>query len=69
MANNKDKMPRNHRISFTLNEKEYKVFQRYMKKYNVNNKANLIRKALFTHILEQFDKDYPTLFNNKDNNE
>ncbi len=62
--NNKEKQTRKHLLAVTLNDKEFLVLQKYIKKYRVKNKANLVRKALFTYILEQFDQDYPTLFNN-----
>ncbi len=62
-----NKLNRNRRISFYLNEKEYKVFLKYVKKYKVKNKAKFIRTLVIKHILEQFDKDYPTLFDKNNN--
>lgn len=62
----KEKLPRTHKLYFALNDKEYKVLKKYMKQYRIYNRANLVRKALFTYILEQFDKDYPSLFSKND---
>jgi hypothetical protein len=67
MSKKKEKLPRKHKISFNLNDKEYRVFVKYLKKYRISNKAEFIRRALFTHILEQFDKDYPSLFSDEQN--
>ena len=67
MSKNKNKkQPRTHPISVNLNDKEFNVFQKYLKKYKISNKAQVIRKALFTYILEQFDKDYPSLFDDNE---
>ncbi len=65
--NKKEKLTRKHKITITLNDKEFAVLKKYMKKYKINNKAQLIRQALFNRILEQFDKDYPSLFSDQDN--
>ena len=56
------KQPRIHKFSITLNEREYIVFKNYIKKYKISNKSQVIREALFTHILKKFDDDYPSLF-------
>ena len=64
--NNSEKLPRIHKLTILLNEKEYKVLQKYITKYKITNKAKFVRQALFTHILEHYDRDYPTLFD--DNN-
>lgn len=58
----KEKLIRKNKITINLNEKEYKVLQNFISKYKIKNTSNLVRKALFTHILEQFDKDYPSIF-------
>ncbi len=58
----KQKLKRTHKISIALNDKEYQVFMKYIKKYKVKNKAEFLRRVIFTHILKQFDNDYPTVF-------
>jgi len=64
MPNNKDseKLVRRNKICVHLNDKEYNVLKNYIEKYNIPNTSKLIRQALFTYILEQYDKDYPSLF-------
>jgi hypothetical protein len=69
MPDNSEKMKRTHQITFYMNEKEILVFKKFIKKYNIKNKAKMIRTVLFNHILEQFDKDYPTLFTDSNNND
>jgi len=69
MSENNEKMKRTHQLTFYMNEKEVLVFKKFIKKYKIKNKAKMIRTVLFTHILEQFDKDYPTLFNDNNANE
>lgn len=65
--NKKEKLTRKHKITITLNDKEFLVLNNYLKKYKINNTAQLIRQSLFKNILEQFDKDYPSLFADQNN--
>ncbi|MBN2662681.1 MAG: hypothetical protein JXR68_03440 [Bacteroidales bacterium] len=58
----KEKLVRKNKLTINLNDKEYKVLQKFITKYKVKNTSNLVRQALFTYILQQFDKDYPTIF-------
>ncbi|MBI9066723.1 MAG: hypothetical protein JEZ09_05480 [Salinivirgaceae bacterium] len=53
---------RKHKHQILLNDHEIDAFNRYCKKYKVNNKSRLIREALFTKVLQSFENDYPTLF-------
>ncbi len=70
MAKNSDKLTRKHKITIKLNDKELNAFNKYLKKYRIENRSKFVREVLFTHILEQFDKDYPSLFpdTNENNN-
>ena len=62
-ANYKDKkFIRKHRLSFVFNDLEQDVLDKYLKKYNVNNKSKFMREAIVRAILKQFDEDYPSLF-------
>jgi len=62
MSKPKEKLIRKHIVQFQLNDKELNVLNKFIKKYRIKNKSKLIRETLFSYILEQFDKDYPTLF-------
>lgn len=55
--------PRVHKITFMLNEDEYKTVQRYLTKYKIGNKSRWYRETILTHIIHTLEEDYPTLFN------
>ncbi|NJO87851.1 MAG: hypothetical protein HC831_02005 [Chloroflexia bacterium] len=57
-----DKMLRKHKMTFMFNEMEQKALESYCKKYKVANRSKFMREAIVTTILQQFDKDYPSLF-------
>jgi hypothetical protein len=56
------KLLRKHRLSLSFNELEQKALESYCKKYKVENRSKFMREAIVTTILKQFDKDYPSLF-------
>lgn len=58
----KAKLVRNNRITIVLNDKEKEALDNYCKKYKIVNKAKFIRETLFTHVMDRFLADYPTLF-------
>ncbi|MBR1630432.1 MAG: hypothetical protein IJ680_01110 [Paludibacteraceae bacterium] len=53
---------RTHRHVFTLNDSEQRVFERFCRKYRVQNRSKLVRELLMKSILKRFDEDHPTLF-------
>jgi len=55
-------MKRTHRVSFSFNEEEFKMFNHYLAKYKINNSSRFMRETLIRSILQQLDKDRPTLF-------
>lgn len=57
-----EKLLRKHKMSFMFNEMEQKALDNYCKKYKVANRSKFMREAIVTAILQQFDKDYPSLF-------
>lgn len=59
-----EKMLRKHKIAFLFNEMEQSAFENYCKKYKVANRSKFMRETIVTAILKQFDKDYPSLFDN-----
>lgn len=61
-SKNIEKLVRKNKITVHLNDKEYNVLKKFIAKYKITNTSKLVRETLFTYILEQFDKDYPTLF-------
>ena len=57
----KENLKRSYRVVISLNEREFKVFNKYCRKYGIKNKAKFIRETLFKKILDDYDKDYPKL--------
>jgi len=59
-------LKRKHKHQILLNDYEIDAFNRYCKKYKIQNKSQVIREALFTKVLKSFSDDYPTLFDAKE---
>lgn len=59
---------RRNKIQFNFNDLELKAFNKYCKKYKIKNRSKFIRETVITAVLEQFDKDYPTLFDQDEMN-
>ncbi len=55
-------MPRTQKISFMLNEEEYKTINNYLLKYKITNRSRWYRETILSHILKVLEQDYPTLF-------
>mgnify|MGYP001554457653 FL=1 len=60
----KEKLRRKHTVQFLFNDLELQAFEKYCKKYRIKNKSKFIRETVMTEVLAQFDKDYPSLFDN-----
>ena len=56
------KLLRKNSITVYLNDKELYVLRKFMKKYKIKTSGELVRKTLFTYILERMTEDYPTIF-------
>lgn len=54
--------PRVHKVTFMLNDEEYKTVERYLSKYKIINKSRWYRETILSHILKTLEEDYPTLF-------
>jgi len=56
-------LPRNKRVSFMLNDEEYKAINNYLTKYKIHNRSHWMRKTLLSQIMKvMIEHDYPTLF-------
>lgn len=63
MAKSKDsKLLRKHKVNFLFNDMEKKALENYCKKYKIGNRSKFMREAIVSTILEQLDKDHPSLF-------
>ena len=56
------KEKREHRISFKLNDTEYKAIERHLLKYKIKNKSNWYRRTILAHIWQKLGEDLPMLF-------
>ena len=62
----KIKLKRSHRITFGMNDAEYKAVQRHLKKYKIANKAEWYRRTLLAEIWKKLGEDLPMLFDEND---
>lgn len=53
---------REHRMSILLSDEEQKLVDRYLEKYNINNKSRWLRETILVFIHKNMEIDYPTLF-------
>ena len=54
---------RMHRVSFLMNEEEYRAVTNLLSKYKIKNRSNWLRMTILTHVFRVMGEDYPTLFN------
>lgn len=59
---NPEQMKRQNLIHFLLNDLEMEALNKYCIKYKVKNRSKFIREALMKNIIQQFEADYPSLF-------
>ena len=57
-----EEINRPHRMVCLLSEEEYRLVNRYLRKYKITNKARWIRENLLHFIHRNMEEDYPTLF-------
>ena len=62
--NQSQKLKRKHSVQFLFNDLELQAFEKYCRKYKISNKSKFIRETVMTEVLGQFDRDYPSLFDN-----
>ena len=55
------KLPRTHRISIMLNDKEKKLISNFIVKHKLTTHAKFMRETTLHHILQQMEKEQ-TLF-------
>jgi len=53
---------RPNKVTTQLSDKEMAAIQKYCKKYKIKNRSKLIRDMVFGSIMENYVKDYPTLW-------
>lgn len=55
---------REYRHVIVLNELENRALNKYLEKYNIQNKSKFIRETLMYEVIKRLEKDQPTLFDN-----
>lgn len=58
--------PRKQRMVCLMSEEELQIVNRYLKKYQIRNKARWLRETVLAFIRQNMEDDYPTLFNEHD---
>jgi len=53
---------RTHRVTFMLNDAEYKAVERHLHKYKITNKSNWVRRTMLAEIWKKLGEDIPMLF-------
>ena len=61
MKKRQKKLPRIHRISIMLNEKEKKIISDFISNHNLTTCAKFMRETTLHHVLQQIEKEQ-TLF-------
>ncbi|MFP4019043.1 MAG: hypothetical protein ACLFNL_06915 [Bacteroidales bacterium] len=61
------KLKRVHKKSILFNKKEINAINNYCKRYKIKNKSKLMREFIIGAILQKFDEDYPSLFEDQPN--
>jgi hypothetical protein len=55
-------MKRVYRKTLMLNEYEFQAFEKYCRKYKIENKSKFIRESAMSVVLKKFSDDYPSLW-------
>lgn len=53
---------RTNKLSTQVSDKELDAIRKYCKKYKIKNRSKLIRDMVFSSIIDNYMKDYPTLW-------
>jgi hypothetical protein len=51
-----------------FNNRELSVLKAYYAKYKIKNVSKFMREAIITTVLKKLDDDYPTLWDDGENN-
>ncbi len=61
-----ERLVRNRRLSITLNEKEFRVVERFFKEYKIKNKSKFLRDTIIRTVWEKLEANAPTLFSKEE---
>lgn len=57
-----DRLRRTNRLSLMLNNREMRALGVYCNRYRVKNKSEFLRETIMKAILNRFEKEHPTLW-------
>ena len=60
-----ENLKRINKMSILLNNMELSALNKYCQQFKVKNKSQFMREAIITEILKKFDRNYPTLWDEK----
>lgn len=62
----KERLARNKRVVITLNEKEFRVMDRFFNKYKIKNRTKFLRDTIIKTVWRTLEADAPTLFSDSE---
>jgi len=62
IKNKQIRLPRDHKVTISLNNEEYKALCKYLAKYKITNRSKWMRETIMVSVIQRFSEDYPTLF-------
>jgi hypothetical protein len=57
-----DRLKRTNRLSLMLNNREMRALGIYCNRFRVKNKSEFLRETIMKAILERFEKEHPSLW-------
>lgn len=67
MSLKKKPLVRDHLVTITFNDPEFKTLEKYCNQYKISNRSRFIRESLMKTMLSRMvEDDYPTLFGEKE---
>ena len=62
-----ENLKRIHRKSILFNKRELNAINHYCRKYKIKNRSKFMRETIIRAILQQFEEDHPSLFEDQPN--
>lgn len=62
----RERLVRNKHISIALNEREYRVLERFYKEFNIKNKSKFLRDTIIRTVWNNLMENEPSLFSEEE---
>lgn len=59
-------IPRPHKLTLKLNERERKALELYCKEYGISNRSEWLRELMMIEIIKRIEGDSPYLFSEEE---